>query len=919
MRFAGKEFKLLSNKLSMKFKFSTDKILISGIALLLLSFITIIFFFIYEYKKVNDTAVRVTNTQDQLQRADKLLALMPDIETGTKAYLLTGQKVFLKPVERSQKEIYNQVTALKTLAADPEQQVRIDSVLLYVNKRKSFYSRTVASYEIYGIDAAKQLIESGEGKSYTDKIHALVDKIQLAENNLQAKYKEDKEKSSKNIDRILMLIIVVILLLAIIFIQKAIADNVAKGKATAELKKLNDELEQRVEERTGELNKKEKLFRALVENNEGIIGLLDDKLNVLFRSASTASITGRIIGENEKIALADYVHPEDKAQLMALMDEVMAKPGKPVLVSARIRHNNGNYIWLEGVAKNMLHDPAIGGIITNLRDISERKKAEQKIIKANRLYFFNSQINQMIVRTKDENTLFKEACQIAVSEGRFRMAWIGMIDEETKTVVPVMHAGEDSDYPALNLIRVHDNPESRGPIGTALIQGKYTVCNDIENDERLAPWQKQAISRGYHSFMTLPIKKSGKVVGVFSFYTAVKDFFDAAEIGLLEEAAGDVSFALEIFERERLRNKAEEEIEKAVERYDILAQATSDTIWDWDIANNTMHYNDGISKMFGYHASEVENVVDWWNEKLYADDFKKVTELIEDVFEKGLHKFQVTYRFRCADNSYKYIFDRAYVLFDENNNPCRMIGAMQDITYQVDEEMRMSKAIMDAQEQERRFIGGELHDNVNQILAGSLLALGMVKHSKSVSKKSLEFIEMGKAHVFNAIEEVRRLSHKLAPASFDDSSLKDAFENLLQTFNLNKQFSIQLDFDDACNGINGDIQINLYRILQEQIKNIVKYAEASEIEIAVTQSGNVIKMRIYDNGKGFNVKLAKKGIGLSNIRKRAESLSGKYSVKSSAGKGCEIIVEIPIAEGAIAAVIPYTPKHAIIKKIPKII
>jgi len=79
-----------------------------------------------------------------------------------------------------------------------------------------------------------------------------------------------------------------------------------------------------------------------------------------------------------------------------------------------------------------------------------------------------------------------------------------------------------------------------------------------------------------------------------------------------------------------------------------------------------------------------------------------------------------------------------------------------------------------------------------------------------------------KTHIFNAIEEVRKLSHKLAPASFDDTSLKDAFENLLQTFNVNNQFNIKFEMDDACNLVNGDVQINLYRILQEQIK---KYCE----------------------------------------------------------------------------------------------
>jgi two-component system sensor histidine kinase UhpB len=476
---------------------------------------------------------------------------------------------------------------------------------------------------------------------------------------------------------------------------------------------MNDELEQRVAERTQELDKKEKLFRALVENNEGIICLLDEKLNVLFRSGSTALITGRNFTENEKITVTEYLHPEDKANLTAFITEVMANPGKTVEISMRMRHKDGHYIWLEGVAKNMLHDPAIGGIITNLRDVSERKRSE-------------------------------------------------------------------------------------------------------------------------------------------------------------------------------------EAIKKAVERYDILAWATSDTIWDWDIVNNTMLYNDGITQMFGYAASEVENVVDWWNEKLYPDDFKKVTDMIEDVFEKGVQKFQLTYRFRCADGTYKNIFDRAYVLFDENGNPSRMIGAMQDITYHVNEERRISKAIIDAQEQERRFIGGELHDNVNQILAGSLLALSMVKNSKSITKKTLEFINMGKAHIFNAIEEVRRLSHKLAPASFDDSSLKDAVENLLQTFNVNNQFNIKLQMDEGCNAINGDIQINLYRILQEQLKNIVKYADATEIEISLHLSANVIKMRIADNGKGFDKKTAKRGIGLSNIKKRAESFSGKFIINSSCGKGCEILVEIPV-------------------------
>lgn len=347
-------------------------------------------------------------------------------------------------------------------------------------------------------------------------------------------------------------------------------------------------------------------------------------------------------------------------------------------------------------------------------------------------------------------------------------------------------------------------------------------------------------------------------------------------------------------ELERRVMERTKEIRSAIERYDILFRATSDTIWDWDIVNNTMLYNEGISKTFGYQAAEVSNVVDWWNEKLHPDDFKKVTEKLEEIFEKGLQKFQITYRFRCADGSYKYVFDRAYVMFNQNNEPHRMIGAMQDISSQVEEDMRMSKAIIDTQEKERQYIGAELHDNVNQVLASALLVLGMIKNEKMNRKETLEFIEQGREHINGAIEELRKLSHELAPASFDNVTLENAFENLLQDFNIDKRFKIKFSFDQICNKASDDIQINLYRIVQEQMKNIVKYADAGKIDIAVTRLNGSINLRVADNGKGFDIKAVKDGIGLSNIRKRAESLSGKLMLNSAPGKGCEIFVTIPV-------------------------
>lgn len=571
----------------MKFDLITNKFYSTGVKLLLIFVIVIIVFSVYQSQQVIATGKKIANAESLLIYTQKIHTLALDNESAFRAYILTGKKTLLGPFEKSQKEIQTSFKQLQSLTSDLSgQRANFDSLISNINTRIGFANRIVADYETNGEAVSMKIAETSEGRFYTERIRLLIEKIQDTGNLALIKNRKANENGIKNLQRILLLITAGILLLLAVFIRKTREDNADKVKTAAALKQLNDELEQRVKERTEELTKKEKLFRALVENNEGIILLLDDQFNVFYRSASSASVTGWKFGENDKISAREYVHPDDATNAMLIMQEAVANPGKVIPVSVRARHKNGHYIWLEGLVKNMINNPAVQGIIVNLRDI----------------------------------------------------------------------------------------------------------------------------------------------------------------------------------------------------------------------------------------------------------------------------------------------------------------------TYKVEEEIRISKAIIDAQEQERSFIGAELHDNVNQLLASSLLALSMVKKKQADTNESLEFLEMGKAHILTAVDEVRRLSHKLVPASFEENTLKDAFENLLRSFNLNNRYSIKLNFDMVCNQANADLQINLYRILQEQIKNIARYSEATEIEITVTQERNIVKMRIYDNGKGFNVKTAKKGIGLNNIKRRVDSFSGKFILNSAMGKGCEILLELPLSK-----------------------
>ncbi|KAK6033595.1 PAS domain S-box protein [Ostertagia ostertagi] len=367
----------------------------------------------------------------------------------------------------------------------------------------------------------------------------------------------------------------------------------------------------------------------------------------------------------------------------------------------------------------------------------------------------------------------------------------------------------------------------------------------------------------------------------------------------LFNATGKLTGAINMLTDITARKKTELLSLQAVERYDILLKATSDTIWDWDIVNNRMIYNSGITKMFGYQIAAVEDIFNWWRANVHPDDLQMVMDAYFGPVEDTLENIQQEYRFRCADGSYKYIYDRAFILYDDQQKPTRVIGSMQDITYKKEAEKRFAKAIIDAQEKERRYIGEELHDNVNQLLASAMLTLSMVKHFENDPEKMAEFAEKAKQYTGTALNEIRKLSHDLAPATIEDSTLKNIFENLLQSINIKNQFRILFHFDDRVNSLLcHDTQINLYRILQEQVKNILKYAGANSITVEVKPTGSNVTMITSDDGIGFDTKKTKKGIGLSNMKRRVESLAGKLLITTSPGNGCTITIEVPYAHPA---------------------
>lgn len=340
------------------------------------------------------------------------------------------------------------------------------------------------------------------------------------------------------------------------------------------------------------------------------------------------------------------------------------------------------------------------------------------------------------------------------------------------------------------------------------------------------------------------------------------------------------------------RKKTIADLRESEKRYSDLFHASPQPMLVFDIESLLFtQVNDAAISQYGYSEEEFLGMtildIRPTDEKLKAaENFERVLYETKDI-----HKGCFRHSKKSGEIIEVEIYSTPIVI---NNKKYRSVIAI-DVTEKKLFERTITKAIIKTQEDERYEIGGELHDNVCQILATSRITLGMLK--ESLPAESMLWFDLSEKNIVLALDEIRNLSHRLAPAFFDETTLEEAFRKLFSTFNLASKYQILLQFDDTVkkSPIDLEIELNLYRILQEQLRNILKHAGASVIKVTVLVNENILHMKISDNGVGFDVKKIKKGIGLANMRRRAELFSGSFEIDSSVGCGCTIAVDIPLA------------------------
>jgi diguanylate cyclase (GGDEF)-like protein/PAS domain S-box-containing protein len=314
---------------------------------------------------------------------------------------------------------------------------------------------------------------------------------------------------------------------------------------------LQEEMTER-ERATAGLQASEERFRQLAENIQDAFFVASaDLKDLIYLSPAYSQIWGQSNPRASSCVdiLMEAVHPEDAERVRGDFDRI-ADGKQDSEFQYRIQLPNGSVRWIQLRTFPVLDAETTGGrIVGTASDVTESHVAAAQIEHLNRVYAVLSSINTLIVRVRDRDELFREACRLAIQFGRFEFAWIGWLNSATGEIQAIAFAGKKAELLATMKLVLAPDPADDGIAASAIRLGKVQFCNEIRTDPRRILYREQMLEQGIRGIIALPLIVGDKPAGCFALGTSELDFFSEQELHLLEELAEDISFALDHLEK----------------------------------------------------------------------------------------------------------------------------------------------------------------------------------------------------------------------------------------------------------------------------------------------------------------------------------------------------------------------------------
>ena len=584
----------------------------------------------------------------------------------------------------------------------------------------------------------------------------------------------------------------------------------------------------------------ERRLSALIQSGSDLIWVIDTRGHFQYVSPNCKKVLGFqpefLLGKN----YLDFVFEEDMAVLRDAFQQLTDKQ-EHTARPFRFRNAKGQWRWIETEMVNLLLDEAVNGIVFNSRDITEKIKSQHEL----------QRLSLIVEETPNV---------VIVTDARGQITWVNRGFTNTTGY-------ELSEVLGKSPGKILQGPDT-DPSVVARMRHAIQNCQPFEAEVLNHTKSGEPYWISVHSQPLF--NKEGELEQYFAIMTDITE-----------------------------RRNQQALLRASEERYRNLFEGSPAAILLWEPeSGRILQVNETAVQEYGYGRDEFVKLE---LSDIIADRqvYLELMQVAQDL-KSGQRARRLGISRSIRRNGQIIAMERTAHHFAVDHQPV-ILMVEQNVTEKVELEAALeterlarqqlvTDAVISAQENERREIGIELHDNINQILASARLYLGLVQ---STTPEPSPLIAETDNLINSAIDEIRTLSHALIPPSLNESALFDALDHIIAVTRRTSDLQIKRSWKDIDeSSLPEKLKLTIYRIVQEQINNILKHAKASQVLISLEKGEDCLELRINDDGVGFDIAQKPKGVGFMNMKTRASLFNGGVQVLSAPGLGCELVVKL---------------------------
>ena len=581
-----------------------------------------------------------------------------------------------------------------------------------------------------------------------------------------------------------------------------------------------------------------------------------------------------------------HVHPEDRSAAMDFRVMAASRGGHQQFEYRMIAADR-RIVWLREIAIVKTIDSRPSLLRGVLVDITQRKREEA-------LHTGQMRVLETIASSAPLPGILASIVHLIEPQSDGMLCSILLLNQDR---THVMH-GAAPNLPEAYSRAIDGAPigPKAGSCGTAMFRGKQVIVSDIFEDPLWEDYRGLAAQFGLRACWSTPIiSHTGSVLGSFAMYYHEPRSPKAEEIHLINVATHIAAIAIE-------RQQAEEKLRSSEERYRRIVDTANEGIWLVDETSRITFVNRRMAKMLGYSAEEMtgRSTSDFMEVEATEEANRRLNRRRAGIAE------QFDFPFRRKDGSELWGIVSTTPMQDEGGRFAGALGMVTDITqrkraeaelHRSNNQIReMASKLLTAQEEERRRISRELHDDIVQKVAVLAMGMSRIKRRVADADQALADELAGiQQSIFGLAADIRQISHRLHPAVLEHAGLTVALRSFTEEFSRTEGIDVTLTVPEGRDTTPQDIGVCVYRVVQEWLRNIAKHSGAKSAEVILSIEGSDLRLVIKDAGRGFDVDRARGGgLGMVSIEERVRLCRGTVEIASELTRGTTLTARIPL-------------------------